>query len=93
MVVIIIVIIILWNYFLSLTFCFNRQNSPLPKAKVFTHLLNPFHLPSPFVNSAQCQAVVTEGLHKGQFLQHFGNIYTNPASQGGVCNLRLAWGP
>lgn len=89
----VVILLLFCGTFSTLLFCFNRQNSPLPKAKVFTHLLNPFQLPSPFVNSAQCQAVVMEGLHKEQFLQHFGNIYTNRASQGGVCNLRLAWGP
>lgn len=73
-----------------LPFCFNRQNFLLPKASTFTQLLNPSVLPPPFVNSALGQ---TEGLHKEQFLQPLGNIYTNPVPQSGISNLRLARGP
>lgn len=64
-----------------LPFCFNRQNFLLPKASTFTQLLNPSVLPPPFVNSALGQ---TEGLHKEQFLQPSGNIYTNPVPQSGI---------
>ena len=39
------------------------------------------------------QTVVVEGLHKEQFLQPLGNIYTNPVPQSEICNLRLARGP
>lgn len=76
-----------------LPFCFNRQNFLLPKASTFTQLLNPSVLPPPFVNSAQGQTEAVEGLHKAQFLQPLGNIYTNPVPQSGISNLRLARGP
>lgn len=73
--------------------CFSRQNFYPINGQSFHTSFEPLHTSFYFWNSAQCQAVVVEGLHKEQFLQSFGNISANPTPQSGVYNVRLAWGP